>query len=54
MAGVMRAPLRVVNQRRQQMAGLSQTHLRVRPDGAVVQRVRVAASGAQSVTDPLG
>jgi hypothetical protein len=36
-AAFMRAPLCVVNERRQQMAGLCQAHLRVRPEGAVFQ-----------------
>jgi hypothetical protein len=52
-AGVMRAPLCVVNERRQQMAGLCQAHPRVRPERAVFRRVRLAASGTPSVTDPL-
>jgi hypothetical protein len=34
-ATVMRAPLCVVNERRQQMAGLCQAHLRVRPAGCI-------------------
>jgi hypothetical protein len=53
MAGVMRAPLCVVNERRQQMAGLRQSHPRVRPEWAVYQRVPVTAAGAPSLTDPL-
>jgi hypothetical protein len=53
MAPVMRAPFCVVNQRRQQMAGLFQAHPRVRPERAVFQRVRVAASEAPSVTTAL-
>jgi hypothetical protein len=53
MVAVMRAPLCVVDERRQQMAGLRQAHLRVRPERAVFQRLRVAASGTPSVTDPL-
>ena len=52
-AGVMRAPLCVVNERRQQMAGFCQAHPLVRPEGAVCQSVRASASGAPSVTDPL-
>jgi hypothetical protein len=36
-AAFMRAPLCVVNERRQQMAGLGQAHPRVRPEGAVFQ-----------------
>ena len=44
MVDVMRAPLRVVNERRQQqVAGLSQAHPPVRPERAVSQGVRVAA-----------
>ena len=42
MAAVMRAPLCVVNERRQQMAGLCQAHLRVRPEGAVFQCLRLS------------
>ena len=53
MTAVMRASLYVVNERRQQMAGLRQAHLRVQPERAVFQCVRVVASGAPSVTDPV-
>jgi hypothetical protein len=53
MAPVMRAPFCVVNERRQQMAGLRQAHPRVRPERAVFQHVHVAAWGAPSVSDPL-
>ena len=49
MGGVMRAPLCVVNERRQQMAGLCQAHPRVRLERAVFKRVCVAASRASSV-----
>jgi hypothetical protein len=49
MAGVMRAPLCVVNERRQQMAGLCQAHPQVRPERAVFKRVHLAASGAPSM-----
>ena len=53
MTGVMRAPLCVVNERRQQMAGLCQVHLQVQPERAVFQCARVVAWGTPSVTDPL-
>jgi hypothetical protein len=53
MGGVMRAPLCVVNGRRQQLAGLCQAHPRVLSERAVFQREGVAASGVPSVTDPL-
>jgi hypothetical protein len=44
MVGVMRAPLCVVNERRQQqVAGLSQAHPLVQPERAVLRRMRVAA-----------
>jgi hypothetical protein len=46
MVPVMRAPLCVVNERRQQqVAGMSQAHLSVQPERAVFRRVRVAARG---------
>ena len=46
MVAVMRAPLCVVNERRQQqVAGLSQAHLPVQPERAVFRRVRVATRG---------
>jgi hypothetical protein len=46
MVAVMRAPLCVVNERRQQqVAGLSQAHPPVQPDRNVFRRARVATRG---------
>ena|ERR1035441_8279245 len=46
MAAVMRAPLCVVNERRQQpVAGLAQAHLSVQPEQAGSRRARVATRG---------
>ena len=53
MGGVMRAPLCVVNERRQQTAGLYQAHPRVRPERAMFQRVCVVVSEAPRAADPL-
>ena len=53
MAGVMRAPLCVVNERRQQMVGLSQAHPPVRPEHAAFQCARVSVSGTLSMTASL-
>ena len=44
MAAVMRAPLCVVNERRQQTDGLCQAHPRVRPERAVFQCSGVEAA----------
>jgi hypothetical protein len=53
MAVVMRAPLCVVNERRQQMAGLCQAHLPVRPERAVFQCPRASVSTTLSMTGSL-
>ena len=52
-AGVMRAPLCVVNERRQQMAGLCQAHPRVRPERAAFQCARMAVSRTVSMAASL-
>ena len=53
MAAVMRAFLYVVNERRQQMAGWSQVHPAVRPERAMLQRVRGLVSTALGRGDSL-
>jgi hypothetical protein len=45
MIGVMRAPLCVVNERRQQMAGRCQAHPRVQPERTAFSACRSACAG---------